>query len=236
MTNFKFGRRATVSATVAIGLVFAFACNSRAAEPINAPVESSLVSEKACHSSAMKMKLREHGKSKDSDWVKGKVTIKAPPSTVWYSVHEERKNDPDLAYSKVLEQHSEHEATLEQKFVLLPMLGSSVCVMKNSEIPLKRIDYYLLRSDHFKAMEGSWVLTPSADGKSTILELNSHIDLGMPVPRWFINSTLSKKIDRRLNHVKDMAEKMHAGLVAEKTGTHRSMESTAPFAEVQSAR
>ncbi|PWT96792.1 MAG: hypothetical protein C5B53_08950 [Candidatus Melainabacteria bacterium] len=214
MTNLYFGRRATVLATVATSLVFVLAYQSRAAEPTGAPGENRLAGEKACHTGALKM--RQHGKSKESDWVKGKVTIKAPASTVWYSVHEERKNDPDLAYSKVLEQQSEHETTLEQKFVLLPMLGSSVCVMKQAEIPLKRIDYYLLRSDHFKAMEGSWVLTPNPDGKSTVLELNSHIDLGIPVPRWFVNATLSKKIDRRLNHVKEMAEKMHAGVVAEK--------------------
>jgi len=211
MTNFQFGRRATVLATVATSLVLALACQSRAAEPIGAPAERRLAAEKPCHT----LKMRQHGKTKESDWVKGKVTINAPASTVWYTVHEERKNDPDLAYSKVLEA-SEHEATLEQKFVLLPMLGSSVCVTKQSEIPLKRIDYYLLRSDHFKAMEGSWVLTPNPDGKSTVLELNSHIDLGMPVPRWFLNATLSKKIDRRLNHVKEMAERMHAGVVAEK--------------------
>jgi hypothetical protein len=214
MTKFPFGARATVLATVATSLVFASAYQSRAAEPIGSHAESSLAGEKACHSGALKM--RQHGKSKESDWVKGRVTIKAPASTVWYSVHEERKNDPDLAYSKVLEQQSEHEATLEQKFVLIPMLGSSVCVTKQLEIPLKRIDYYLLRSDHFKAMEGSWVLTPHPDGKTTVLELNSHIDLGMPVPRWFLNATLSRKIERRLNHVKEMAEKMHAGVVAEK--------------------
>ena len=231
MTKFHYGRGATVLATVATSVVISLACPARAAEPIGSHAESSLAGEKACHTGALKM--RQRGKSKDSDWVKGRVTIKAPASTVWYSVHEERKNDPDLAYSKVLEQQSEHEATLEQKFVLLPMLGSSVCVMKQLEIPLKRIDYYLLRSDHFKAMEGSWVLTPSPDGKSTVLELNSHIDLGIPVPRWFVNTTLSKKIDRRLNHVREMAEKMHAGVVAEKSGLPLKQTNSVPNIQSQ---
>lgn len=217
MSKLTIFGRATKLATVALILRLSLASSSFAAEPLTAPTESNLAKETACHGRALK--VREHGKAKQSDWVKGQVTIKAPPSTVWYSVHEERKKDPDLAYSKVIEQ-CENEATIEQKFVLIPMLGSAVCLMKQSEVPLKRIDYYLLKSDHFKAMEGSWILTPSADGKSTVLELNSHIDLGMPVPRWFLNSTLSRKIDRRLSHVKTMAEKIHAGVVAADQGTH----------------
>lgn len=211
MPTIQSGRCATVSATVTLACLFLV--SSHCSTAIAAPAENELVND--IRGSEHFLKSREHVKVKPRDWVTGKVTIKAPVSTVWYSVHEERKKDPDLAYSKVLEQ-SEHEVTLEQKFVLLPMLGTSVCVMKDTEIPQQRIDYHLLKSDHFKALEGSWVLTPSADGKSTVLELSSHIDLGIPVPRCFVNGALSKKIERRLDHVKTMAEKMHGGVVAEK--------------------
>ncbi len=147
-------------------------------------------------------KVEGHG------WVKGRIVIQAPTNTVWYSVHEERKSDPDMAYSKILEQR-DNETTLEQKFVLIPMLGTSTCLMKQKEIPLQRIDYKLVKSDHFKAMEGSWILTPGSDGKSTELELFSYIDLGLPIPHFIVNATLSKKIERRLRHVKSMAEHLH---------------------------
>ncbi len=144
-------------------------------------------------------------------WVTGKTVINAPPELVWTTVHEERKNDPDLAYSKVLEQ-GEHECRLEQKFVLIPVIGTSVCEMHNSEVPYKRIDYKLLKSDRFKAMEGSWVLTPTNDGKQTILELSTHLDLGIPVPRGMMNSVTSKKLAKRLGNVKRMAEKTHSSV------------------------
>jgi hypothetical protein len=147
----------------------------------------------------------------NNDWVKGHVLINAPASVVWYSVHEERKADPDIAYSKILEQNN-NELTLEQRFVLIPMLDSSTCVMKNTEIPMQRIDYHLLKSDHLKAMEGSWVLTPSLDGKSTLLELSTHIDTGLPIPHFFVNNAIAKKVERRLHHVKAMAEKIHPDL------------------------
>ncbi len=140
-------------------------------------------------------------------WARGKISIKAPADTVWYTVHEERKHDPDIAYSKLLERN-DNECTLEQKFIFLPVVGSAVCVMKQNEIPLRRIDYRLIKSDHFKALEGSWVLTPSIDGKSTILCLSSHVDLGLPIPLpcGMLNNILTKKIQRRLQHIKVMAE------------------------------
>jgi hypothetical protein len=156
----------------------------------------------------------ESSQSKDEQtcemgWAKAKILIKAPADTVWYTVHEERKHDPDIAYSKLLERN-ENECTLEQKFVFIPIVGSAVCVMKQNETPLRRIDYRLVKSDHFKALEGSWVLTPSIDGKSTILCLSSHVDLGLPIPAGMLNNILEKKLQKRLHHIKVMAESVNS--------------------------
>jgi len=138
--------------------------------------------------------------------VKAKILIQASPDIVWTSVHEERKHDPDLAYSKVLNQEN-NRATLEQKFAFLPVIGTAVCVMANEEKPGERIDYWLLKSDRFKAMEGSWVLTPHDGGKATVLELSTYIDMGYPVPRAFMDTITSRKLERRLNNVRVVAEK-----------------------------
>lgn len=137
-------------------------------------------------------------------WVTAKVKIKAHPSVVWEAVHEERKTDPDLAYSKVIEENK-NEKTLEQKFQLLPIVGTSVCVIKSTEIPNKRIDYYLLKSDRFKAVEGSWILQPTDDG-GTILELGSYIDIGVPAPRSIVENIAGKKLERRVSNVRKFAE------------------------------
>ena len=137
-------------------------------------------------------------------WVTAKVQIKANPATVWEAVHEERKTDPDLAYSKILEEEK-NEITLEQKFQLLPIVGTSVCVIKSNEVPYKRIDYHLLKSDRFKAVEGSWILQPTADG-GTILELGSFIDIGIPAPRAMVEGVAGRKLERRLTNVRKVAE------------------------------
>lgn len=143
-------------------------------------------------------------KPKDENWVQGSVEINAPPQIVWEAVHEERKHDPDLAYSKVI-QEGTNEYKLEQKFVLVPILGTAICQMHNKEVPFERIDYKLIKSDHFKAMEGSWVLVPQEGGK-TKLELSSLLDTGMMVPRGMINSIAARKIQKRLKRVKAAAE------------------------------
>jgi len=148
--------------------------------------------------------------------VKAQIKIAAPSNIVWQVVHEERKHDPDIAYSKTISE-GDHEFLLEQKFALIPVIGTSVCQMHQKEVPGSRIDYKLIKSDRFKVMEGSWVLTPSADNLSTTLELSTTLDLGMPVPRNVINHITAKKLERRLAHIKEMAEKeCHAaGKVAE---------------------
>lgn len=143
------------------------------------------------------------------------IKIEAPLSVVWRVVHEERKHDPDLAYSKVISEGN-NEFLLEQKFDLIPVIGTSVCQMQQKETPDTRIDYKLIKSDRFKVMEGSWVLVPSADHNSTTLELTTTLDLGMPVPRNIINHVTLKKLERRLHHIKQMAEKeCRAGKLAE---------------------
>ena len=144
----------------------------------------------------------------NAQWVSASVVINATPEVVWETVHVERNHDPDLAYSKILEQ-GKNECRLEQKFTFIPMFGTAVCEMQDKEVPFERIDYKMIKSDRFKAMEGSWVLTPMEGGK-TRLDLSTNLDMGLPVPRAMVNSITSKKLARRLAHVKTMAEKTKA--------------------------
>jgi len=136
-------------------------------------------------------------------WVKGRVVVKAPINIVWQTVHEERQCDPDMAYCHLLSK-SLNEQVYEEKFVLIPVFSSTTCVLKDKEVPNERIDYELVKSDRFKAMDGSWRFTACEEG--TILELISHVDTGMPVPQSFVDNNLAHKIERRLTRVKTMAE------------------------------
>lgn len=134
------------------------------------------------------------------------ILIHASPEIVWSAVHAERQHDPEIAYAKVLES-ANNKTTVEEKFVLLPVIGSATCIMQDSEVPGERIDYRLIKSDHFKAMEGSWVLTSYDGGQSTILALSSYLELGFPVPRMILDSITTQKLQKRLQNVKIAAER-----------------------------
>jgi hypothetical protein len=151
--------------------------------------------------------LSTEQKANGHRWVKAKILIKATPHVVWETVHEERQKDPDLEFSRVLSTDpNTNQATLEQKFALIPVFGTATCVMKNVEVPFERIDYNMISSDRFKALEGSWVLTPGKEPNETYLELSTYCDMGIPVPRMMLEGVTGKKLQRRLANVRNMAE------------------------------
>lgn len=138
-----------------------------------------------------------------NDAVTGKVDINAPAQAVWDAVHTERSNDPDISYSKVVEQKG-NRVLLEQKFNTIPIVGEATCLMVQEETPMKRIDYKMVRSDKFKEMYGSWIIEENPTGVS--LSLQSVLDTGLPYARGVTNTFLQKKIDARLARVKTAAE------------------------------
>ncbi len=141
--------------------------------------------------------------------VKAAIDIMASPNYVWDAVHQERAHDPDLSYSKVVQQKG-NRILIEQKFNALPVIGEATCLMVQEETPSKRIDYKLVKSDKFKDMSGSWVLESKSDG-TTRLELYSMLDTGMPYSQGIINSLLQDKINKRLVRVKTAAESVAQG-------------------------
>ncbi len=141
------------------------------------------------------------------------VLIKAPLSLVWRAVHAERLRNPEVAYSKVLTQ-SGNTSTIEQKFTNVPIFGSVIAVTSQIEDVNKRIDYTLVQSDRFKAMEGSWEFSPVNGGKETMLTLSSYVDVGVPFSGMFIKNATHKKIKLRLANVKFIAEHEQARVAA----------------------
>lgn len=145
-------------------------------------------------------------KCADKEGVSGQIEIKAPARIVWDAVHKERAEDPDLTYSKVVEKQGD-KVMLEQKFNGMPIIGQAVCLLEQTETVNKRIDYKLVKSDKFKALSGSWILTELPDGV-TRLELHSVLNTGLPFSEHIINHVLRGRIGKRLERVKVSAEKI----------------------------
>jgi hypothetical protein len=156
----------------------------------------------AAHSSTPQNSAKDQGKHQNG--AKAKIVINAPLEVVWKSVEEYRRRDPERTATKLVSQ-SQQSRIVEEQFAIPTIFGTAECLLSLTEIPTQRIDFKLLQSDDFKAMEGSWILTPSDDHNSTTLELTSYLDLGMPLPRMIVNSIVKYKLERRLAAVKDIA-------------------------------
>lgn len=126
-------------------------------------------------------------------------------------VHEERETAPNLVYSK-LHKEDANLLVFEQKWTIVPFLATTTCVISENEIPYKRIDYKVIKSNQFKVMEGAWIFTTVDNGSATELELTTHLELRRLAPMKLVNAMAKKKIAQRLAHIKELAEKPHANL------------------------
>jgi hypothetical protein len=147
------------------------------------------------------------------------VLINAPPKVVWKSMQQQRTLDPDSTYVK----ETAVSNLVEQRFSFpAAPFGSAECTLHLADKPGQRVDFSLVSSDDVKAFEGSWVLTPSADGRSTTLALSSYVDpLHVPIPRLITNALVSHKARRNLEMVKKLAEQ--ANLAEKSNPADKSM-------------
>jgi len=65
----------------------------------------------------------------------------------------------------------------------------------------------MLHSDHFKALEGEWLIWENPDGKGIIVEFGSLIRLDMRTPRWLFERIGKGKIEKLVRGIRDGAEK-----------------------------
>ncbi len=154
---------------------------------LSVPLQSSFAKD-ACASTTHKNGVREE------------VLIKAPPKVVWKSMQDQRKMDPDSAYVKPLGD------LVEQKFIFPCPFGNAECVLHLNETNAERVDFKMFSSEDLKAMEGSWVLTPTEDGQQTKLSLSTYVEPNMSLPRMITNGIVSHRSKRNLGMVKKLAE------------------------------
>lgn len=135
------------------------------------------------------------------------IVINAPPSVVWRCMEKQRTVDPDS--TSVVKSAKNGVINVEQKFSFpCPPFGSAECTLKLTEVVNHRVDFKLLESDDLRAMEGSWVLTPSKDAKSSKLELYSYVEPNLMIPRFICNALSSHKAKKNLDTVKRLSETM----------------------------
>lgn len=136
--------------------------------------------------------------------VKHSIVINAKPEHVWQAIQHQRKADD---HRKLLS-YDGNAATLHETFAALPIVGEASCDYVETESTLfERIDYSMVKSDHFAVFEGAWLISPGKDG-TTNVELSNAIDPGIRVPFWqdITKLAASRLVKRRLDAVCAYAE------------------------------
>jgi uncharacterized protein YndB with AHSA1/START domain len=135
------------------------------------------------------------------------IEITAPPQTVFEAIRKQR-NASEQHRSKV--SFDGTKAVIDEKMEGVAIYGKVHCVWEETEHPFTRIDYHLVESDHFKSGFGSWILTPTNEGKGTSLEYDCFLDSGLIVPFAGEITKMAAKKDAkvRLEHIKSVAESM----------------------------
>jgi hypothetical protein len=135
-----------------------------------------------------------------------KVVINATPEIVFDALRKER--DSAEAHRKTIS-YDGKIAKVDEHAQDVPVFGKVHCVMQETEHPYTRLDYTMLESDHFKSMSGHYILSPSADNKSTTLELQSSVDPGIRIPFAGAIARMGqrKSAKERLVRIKSVAEK-----------------------------
>jgi hypothetical protein len=160
--------------------------------------------------------------AKEHKTVGSKIVIAATPEVVFEAV---RKQRDSLEQHRTLEKFDGKVAVIKEKLENVPIYGKVDCVWEETEDPYKRIDYKMLSSTKFKEGFGSWILTPSADGKSTTLEFTSYTDSGLMLPFGAeLTKMESMKTSKlRLEHIKQVAEDLekHAAAKEPQVSTNK---------------
>ncbi len=133
------------------------------------------------------------------------IKVKAEPRVVYECIRALR-NEPDSNVKEL--KSTEREATLEERFTKLPIVGSATCTYVEKYTCDKEVEYKMVSSDKFKAFEGKWELKDLPEEKATDVSLKSFVMLDLPIPflRQITNTQTIKEVKDRLVEVKKLAE------------------------------
>lgn len=185
-----------------------------AVEPISAKNSGNLPDSKmsAAPESVEPDQLRRSEQSQNKGGqVTRQISINSPVEQVWKTVLIERDCAPNLVYN-TLKQAEDNHSIFEQKWTIVPLLASTTCLIDERQTPMERIDFKLLKSDALKSLEGAWIFAPTDDGKGTLLTLTAHIELRKHGPKPFMHAVASHKMNKRLAHIKELAEEQQTNL------------------------
>ena len=133
--------------------------------------------------------------------VRAAVLIRAKPQALWAVMTDCREAVrfvPGLKLCRRIDGAPDGRwANIEQEINYSWYLPAVHNVLRADCDAPRRIDFHRVSGD-LKQEEGTWVLTPTADGAATVVEYEMYLDPGFWIPQWLVNRTLRKDLPAAL--------------------------------------
>lgn len=141
--------------------------------------------------------------------VRAAVLIRAQPEAVWAVMtdcREALRFVPGLKRCRRIDGAVDGRwADIEQEIRYSWYLPAVHNVLRADSDRPRRIDFHQV-SGELKQEEGTWLLTPTADGSATVVEYEMYLDPGFWVPQWLVNRTLRSDLPAALAGLRERVE------------------------------
>jgi hypothetical protein len=143
--------------------------------------------------------------AKSSSSLTERIQIDATSELVFDSIRKYRTCE--LHHRHLVSSEGNH-ALIEENLQDVPLYGTVRCLWLEEEIPYKRIDYKMVKSDKFSSASGSYIILPSQASGSVTLELDSQFEIGLHLPfaREISQAAARKDMRTRLELIKNLSE------------------------------
>jgi len=141
--------------------------------------------------------------------VRAAVLIKAEPKAIWdvlIDCREALRFVPGLKLCRRIDGGPDvNWQDIEQEIHYSWFLPTVHNVLRADCVPPHRIDFHRVSGD-LKQEEGTWLLTPTADGSATVVEYEMYLDPGFWIPQWLVSRTLRKDLPAALSGLRERVE------------------------------
>ena len=139
------------------------------------------------------------------------VLIRAPPEAIWKVMTDCAQTVlfvPGLKRCRRLEAAPDGRwEDIEHEIRYSWYLPTVVYVFRADYDRPRRIDFHRIRGD-LKREEGTWILSPTADGSATMVEYELYLDPGFWVPQFLVNRSLRQDLPTALAGLRDRVERL----------------------------
>jgi ribosome-associated toxin RatA of RatAB toxin-antitoxin module len=146
--------------------------------------------------------------------IRAAIFIPAAPQAIWSVVtdcNEARAFVPGLKKCRRIDAASDGRwADIEQDVRYSWLMPEIHCVFRAEYDPPHRIDFHRISGD-LKAEEGTWLLTPTADGSGTLVQYEVYVEPGFSIPQFVVSRSLRKELPAVLTGLRDRVAQLDVG-------------------------